>query len=121
MVAELLVRQVKIGRKSCFAIYTFFSMTFQIEAPVYANLVTSFEYLEILNRKILNYGWVNFPLAYTQVATLSVYAYLISSLFACQFLHPSDEETWGRFPVTNVTFATSTPFDNHSPDIYIPW
>ena len=103
------------------AIYTFFSMTFQIEAPVYANLVSSFEYLEILNRKILNYGWVNFPLAYTQVATLSVYAYLISSLFACQFLHPSDEETWGRFPVTNVTFATSTPFDNHSPDIYIPW
>merc|ERR1712156_392647 len=52
----------------------------EIEAPVYANLVTSFEYLEILNRKILNYGWVNFPLAYTQVATMSVYFYLMASL-----------------------------------------
>ena len=38
-----------------------------IEPPVYANLVSSFEYIEQSNRKILNYGWVNFPLAYTQV------------------------------------------------------
>ena len=38
-----------------------------IEAPVYANLVSSFEYIEHSNRVILNYGWVNFPLAYTQV------------------------------------------------------
>ena len=42
--------------------------------------------MEISNRKILNYGWVNFPLAYVQVATLSVYLYLAASLFGCQFL-----------------------------------
>ena len=38
-----------------------------IEAPVYASLVSGFDYIETSNRKILNYGWVNFPLAYTQV------------------------------------------------------
>ena len=39
----------------------------QIEAPLYANLISAFEYLEDCNRKIFNHGWVNFPLAYTQV------------------------------------------------------
>ena len=38
-----------------------------IEAPVYGTLVSGFDYIETSNRKILNYGWVNFPLAYTQV------------------------------------------------------
>ncbi len=38
-----------------------------IEAPVYATLVSGFDFIESSNRKILNYGWVNFPLAYTQV------------------------------------------------------
>ena len=38
-----------------------------VEAPVYANLISAFDYLEDCNRKIFNHGWVNFPLAYTQV------------------------------------------------------
>jgi len=38
-----------------------------IEPPVYASLVSGFDFIEESNRKILNYGWVNFPLAYTQV------------------------------------------------------
>ena len=58
----------------------------QIEAPIFASLVSGFDYIESSNRKILNYGWVNFPLAYVEVATLSVYAYLLASLFGCQFL-----------------------------------
>ena len=41
-----------------------------IEAPVWANLVSSFEYLETANRKILNHGWVNFPVAYTQASIM---------------------------------------------------
>ena len=44
--------------------------------------------MEDCNRKILNYGWVEFPLAYTQVATLSVYAYFLAGLFGRQFLEP---------------------------------
>ena len=35
--------------------------------PVFANLQSSFSEIEDSNRKMLSYGWVNFPLAYTQV------------------------------------------------------
>uniref|UniRef100_A0A5K3FTT5 Bestrophin homolog n=1 Tax=Mesocestoides corti TaxID=53468 RepID=A0A5K3FTT5_MESCO len=38
---------------------------------------------------ILCYDWISVPLVYTQVATLTVYSYTISSLFAWQFLDPS--------------------------------
>ena len=40
----------------------------EIEAPVFANLQSAFQSIETCNRKLLNYGWVNFPLAYTQVS-----------------------------------------------------
>ena len=60
----------------------------ELEGPIYANLAGSFEDLEQSNRKILNYGWLEFPLAYTQVATFSVYAYFFAALFARQFLQP---------------------------------
>ena len=33
----------------------------KIEATIYANIINSFEYLEVCNRKIFNHGWVNFP------------------------------------------------------------
>ena len=39
----------------------------KIEPPSYANLQASFEQIECVNRKLLRYAWVNFPLAYTQV------------------------------------------------------
>ena len=38
-----------------------------IEPPSYANLQSSFEKVENVNRKLLRYSWINFPLAYTQV------------------------------------------------------
>ena len=40
----------------------------KIEPPSYANLQSSFEKIECVNRKLLRYAWVNFPLAYTQVS-----------------------------------------------------
>ena len=78
-------------------------------AQVWANMVTAFEYVEDCNRKVLNYGWIEFPLAYTQVrqhvkvdvkeerdglmqvATFSVYAYFTAALFGRQFLEPRGE------------------------------
>ena len=42
----------------------------KIEAPVYTNLVSTFDYLEQRNRSLFNHGWINFPLAYTQVIML---------------------------------------------------
>ena len=38
-----------------------------IEPPAYNGLISAFDYLENCNRRIFNHGWVNFPLAYTQV------------------------------------------------------
>ena len=61
----------------------------QLEGPIYSNLMDSFEEIEQSNRKILNFGWVEFPLAYTQVATFSVYVYFLAALFARQFLQPN--------------------------------
>ena len=90
-----------------------------IEAPIYANLVSAFEYIGHCNRKLLNHGWVNFPLAYTQVATISVYAYLIASLFGAQFLIPRKPDT-STFPTINATFSATPPFDKHTPNGYFP-
>ena len=39
----------------------------KIAEPVFANLQSTFSEIEDSNRKMLSYGWVNFPLAYTQV------------------------------------------------------
>ena len=59
-----------------------------MEPPIFANLLSNFEHIEMANRKILNYGWVNFPLAYVQVATISVFLYFFAALFGRQFLIP---------------------------------
>ena len=94
----------------------------QIEAPVFASLVTSFDYVEQCNRTILNYGWVNFPLAYTQVATLSVFLYSMASLFSAQYLIPQDAAKDNTtFPDLNIHFSIVLPYIPHTPDVYFPF
>jgi hypothetical protein len=92
-----------------------------VEAPIFASLIGAFDYLEVCNKKIFNYGWVNFPLGYTQVATFAVYAYFFVGLFAGQFLVPSpglqDNTT---FPNLHVSFSSEDPYMKHTPDMYIP-
>ena len=51
----------------------------QIDKLDLINLINSFQSIDSANRKILNYNWVNFPLAYTQVATFAVYFYFFSA------------------------------------------
>ena len=68
----------------------------KIEPPIFGNLLSSFDEYERSNRKILNYGWVNFPLAYTQVATISVFLYFLAALFGRQFLIPNTEGTYDQ-------------------------
>ena len=45
----------------------------KIEAPVYTNLISTFDYLEQRNRSLFNHGWINFPLAYTQVISKTTF------------------------------------------------
>ena len=92
----------------------------QMEAPIFATLQNSFEPLETANRKILNYGWVNFPLAYVQVATISVSLYFTAAIFGRQYLIPNDDHS--NFNLTlPVIDHSSDPFKNHTPDFYIPF
>ena len=78
----------------------------KVEAPVYSNLISAFDYLENCNRRIFNHGWVNFPLAYTQVATLSVFAYFFAALFGRQYLVPREEiNNLVAFPSISANFS----------------
>ncbi len=73
----------------------------------------------------LNKNWLinlkTFLLAYTQVATLAVYSYLFSAVFAKQFLEPRgaslDSQT---FKYINVTSSEKTSFYSHTPVVYVP-
>lgn len=51
---------------------------------------------------VLGYDWVNIPLVYTQVVTLAVYTFFVSTLMGSQFLDPA------------------RGYENKSMDIYIP-
>ena len=98
----------------------------EMEAPIFGQIQSKFEEIEKSNRKILNYGWVNFPLAYTQVAHFSVYIYFIAALFGRQFLVPLQEDDIDikTFPNLNniISFARSNSvFKPHSPDLYVPF
>lgn len=84
-------------------------------------MVSSFDEIEKDNRKILNYGWVNFPLAYVQVATLSVYMYIFFSLFSSQYLDvPEDYDDKILFPNVGISFSIQKPYEAHTPDIFAP-
>ena len=62
-----------------------------------------------------------FILAYTQVATLSVFAYLFFSMFAHQYLEPSSQKLdTDTFSTIKVAFSDSDTFLRHTPDIYFP-
>ena len=39
----------------------------KIDPPIYAQLQGNFQEIEDVNRKLLRYSWINFPLSYTQV------------------------------------------------------
>jgi len=115
--------QKKINIESSFVIY---------------NLQASFNEFESANRKVLNYGWVNFPLAYTQVVTFVVYFYFVAALFGRQYLRPYTDGLWpsewaekhtydelnewiNKYSnETEIHYAKDGPLANHSPDFYVP-
>jgi len=60
--------------------------------------------------------------AYTQVVTMTVYAYLFSSIFAHQYLEPRGSNAdLNTFPSLNISYSSQGPFSNHTPAIYFPW
>ena len=87
---------------------------------MFANLISSLDYITSNNRNILNYGWINFPVKYTQVASISVFLYFLAALFGRQFLVPPKD-------LQDQTFSASTfntgkaPYSDHSPDLIFPF
>ena len=59
-----------------------------MEPPAYNGIMSSFDYLENCNRRIFNHGWVNFPLAYTQVIQVSLFILRGHPLMISDFLGP---------------------------------
>ena len=84
-------------------------------------MIGAFDYLQKCNKKIFNYGWVNFPLGYTQVATFAVYSYFFVGLFAGQFLitRPLEQDD-APFPAINISYSSQDPYMKHTPDMYFP-
>ena len=92
----------------------------EIPPPVFANLISSLDYITTNNRKILNYGWINFPVKYTQVASISVFLYFLAALFGRQFLVPPEDLQDQTFNAS--TFNTGkAPYSDHSPDFIFPF
>ena len=89
-------------------------------------ILKSLERYEASHRKLLQYGWFNFPLAYTQLATLTAVSVTTLSVIGEQFLDPPDtDNSVIRFNHTlfadSEKYATDIPFKNHTPNIYIPF
>ena len=57
------------------------------------------------------------------MATLSVFSYMFASLFACQYLRPTNTDLLKNelFPKLNITFATEDPYNLHTPDMIFPF
>ena len=72
-----------------------------------------------INQKLLNYGWVNFPLAYVHVVTISVHLYFLAALFGRQYLLPHEDNT-KPFTDVNIAYTSNSPFTGHLPDMIIP-
>ena len=82
-----------------------------IEPPSYTNLLASFEKVENVNRKLLRYSWINFPLAYTQVryiSTICIITHKCVSFYLFLFYIKSAFIHLGRKPCRTYIFCCRT-------------
>ena len=94
----------------------------KLEPPCYMNLQVSFGDIDAANLKLLNYGWVNFPMAYVHVAHVSVYLYFFAALFGRQYLIPNEaSQNSEMFPDLGISYSKSGPYKRHTPDLYFPF
>ena len=102
-------------------------------------MLSSFEGIQRAHIKILNYAWVQFPFAYTQVITLTVHLYFLLCLYARQHLQDpnrasgapgagsgsgseSTEATIAHpnFNESGVFYSKEEPWKFFTPDFYFP-
>ena len=103
-------------------------------------MLSSFEGIQRAHIKILNYAWLQFPFAYTQVITLTVHLYFLLCLYARQHLQDpnrasdsgsgagsgSGSESTGatiahpNFNESGVFYSKEEPWKFFTPDFYFP-
>ena len=93
----------------------------KLDMNVVMQLLNSFENIVNSNRKLLNYGWINFPLAYTQVVNITTYFYFMAALLGRQYLEPPESSRDQRFNQTSITMSDKAPFVHHTPDFWVPF
>ena len=93
----------------------------KLEPPVYATVQKAILEVEVTNQKLLNFGWVNFPMAYVHVATISVYMYFVAALFGRQFLEPPPSDQHEHFMNVSIAFTQKAPYNSHTPDFVFPF
>ncbi|CAH0560100.1 unnamed protein product [Brassicogethes aeneus] len=68
-------------------------------------MVTIIEELNLFRTKcggMLDYDWISVPLVYTQVVTLAVYSYFVTSVFSNQYIEGLDQNVLIYFPILPV-------------------
>ena len=100
-------------------------------------MLSSFEGIQRAHIKILNYAWLQFPFAYTQVITLTVHLYFLLCLYARQHLQdpnrasgaPGAEAGSGSagttpapqlFKDSGIFYSKDEPWKFFTPDFYFP-
>ena len=56
---------------------------------IFSKLQESIQELEVRNKNLLGYGWMNIPLVYTQLVTIAVHVYFLVTLLGRQYLTPT--------------------------------
>ena len=102
---------------------------------VHEKIISMFDDFEKSNAKLLSFSWLQFPHAYNQVVTLSVYLYFLCNLFARQhFVLPDSTGGAGfagnqaaantgpkrMFTHSGITYTKDAPWSHFTPDFYFP-
>ena len=90
-----------------------------------SQLQESVQDLEVKNKSLLGYGWINIPLVYTQLVTIAVHVYFLVTLLGRQYLTPT------RYIGANGDYINVPPgtpntvnlagHDDAALDFYIPF
>ena len=100
---------------------------------VFEKVLSSFEGIQRAHIKILNYAWVQFPFAYTQVITLTVHLYFLLCIYARQHLQDPNSSTAGTtgnngsanatprlFQESGIFYSKDEPWKFFTPNFYFP-
>ena len=92
---------------------------------IFTKLQENLQDLEMKNKSLLGYGWMNIPLVYTQLVTLAVHVYFLVTLLGRQYLTPSRyigaNGDYIKVPPETPDTVNLAGHDDSALDFYIPF